>query len=344
MVIEPATTVWWGNRARVAAVAIAGLLALSGCSESSTPSQEPKPVKLAQAYKVAVIRLGNPALAEPTDGDIADGIRYAGVDASSFTLSERNARGDLAAVPSLIDAAVADGANLLLTLLPETTLIASDKHLEIPLVFHMTGEPIALGLGKSDTDHPPDRTGVYTPFSGSLTVPIARGCLPKATKMGILFNPKDRYSVIHKDVLLRFAWGPVEPVTAEFQSESDVPAAVRSLVERKAEAVLLTEGIGAAAGTVIAEARRAKVPVFGYLAEQARGGAIVAREPGLRWGGFQLGRWAGRIIRGESAGQIPFRQGVDYATYVNPTAAKDLGVKILGALMRDARVVGTEAK
>jgi ABC-type uncharacterized transport system substrate-binding protein len=92
----------------------------------------------------------------------------------------------------------------------------------------------------------------------------------------------------------------------------------------------------------IAEARQVKVPVFGFRAEHARAGAIVAREPRLRWGGFEVGRRAGRVLKGEPPSQIPFIQGVDYVTYVNTGAAKDLGVRILGDLMRDARVVSSQ--
>jgi ABC-type uncharacterized transport system substrate-binding protein len=325
-------------------VTSAGLLALPGCTGSPTPSLEPKPVKLARTQKVAVIRLGDPRIWEPSDADIAAGIRYAGVDASSFALADRDAKGDVAAVPGLIDAAIGDGADLLVTLLPETTLAATAKHPKIPLVFHMTGEPIALGLGASDSDHPPDLTGAYMPFGRSLIVPIARGCLPKSHRLGIPFNPDDRLSVIHKDMVLRMNWDQFEPATAEFHSESEVPAAIRALIEKKADGIILVTGIGDAARAAIAEARRAKVPVFGFLAEHARAGAIVAREPRPRWGGFETGRWAGRIMKGESPGQIPFRPGDDYATYVNTGAAKDLGVKILGDLMREAQIVSTDSK
>jgi ABC-type uncharacterized transport system substrate-binding protein len=121
-----------------------------------------------------------------------------------------------------------------------------------------------------------------------------------------------------------------------------VPAAVRKLVDQKADGVVLVSGIGKAAKAAIEEARRAKVPTFGFLAEHAVAGAILAREPTMRWGGFEAGRLAARILRGESAGQIGFVQGVDYVTYANTSAAKELGVKIVGDLMRNARVVSSK--
>jgi putative ABC transport system substrate-binding protein len=340
--VKPAKLGSWGASALFAGISALGLLALSGCSSKGTPALTPKPVKLARIQKVAVIRLGDPAIAEPSDADIADGLRYAGLDPSSFALDDRDAKGDLDALPGLVDAALGGGADLLITCGPETTTAAAGREPRIPLVFALTGNPFALGLGTSDSEHQPNLTGAYTPFHQSLIVPIARGCLPKARKLGIPFNPDDRYSVMHKDALLRTGWLPVEPVTAEFHSESEVPAAIRALIDQKAEGVILVTGIGRAAPAAIAEARRAKVPVFGFRAEHARAGAIVAKEPTLRWGGFEAGRRAGRILKGEPAGQIPFTQGVAYATYVNTGAAKDLGVTIFGDLMRNAQVVSSQ--
>jgi putative ABC transport system substrate-binding protein len=339
--VKPAKTVSWGAWALLVGISALGLLTLPGCSSKGTPALTPKPVKLARAQKVAVIRLGDPAIEEPSDSDIADGLRYAGLDASSFALDDRDAKGDLAAVPGLVDAAISGGADLLITCRPETTTAAAGRERRIPLVFTLTGNPFALGLGASDSQHQENLTGAYTPFHQSLIVPIARGCLPKARKFGIPFNPDDRYSVIHKDALLRTGWQAVEPVTAEFHSESEVPAAIRALIDKKAEGVILVTGIGRAASAAIAEARRAKVPVFGFRAEHARAGAIVAKEPTMRWGGFEAGRRAGRILKGEPAGQIPFTQGVAHATYVNTGAAKDLGVTIFGDLMRNAQVVSS---
>jgi ABC-type uncharacterized transport system substrate-binding protein len=316
---------------------------IPGCADRKTPPLTPKPVKLSARQKLAVIRLGDPTKKEPPDTDIADGLKYVGLDDSSYTLASHDAKGDLAAIPGLIDAAVADGANLLITLLPETTVAATAKNLTIPLVFQMTGDPFALGLGKSDSDHLPQVTGAYTMFHQSLIVFIARACLPKAHKLGILFNTNDRISVMHKDELLRINWwATVEPVTAGFQSETEILKAVRALIEDKADGIILASGIGSHAKEVIAEARRAKVPVFGSSAEHARAGAILAREVTMRWGGFEVGRHAGRVLMGQPASQVRFTQGVDYATYVNTGAAKDLGVTILGDLMRSARVVSSE--
>ena len=88
-----------------------------------------------------------------------------------------------------------------------------------------------------------------------------------------------------------------------------MPAAVRMLIEKKVEGVILVSGIGKAAKAAIEEARRGKVPAFGFLEEHAIAGAIVAREPTLRWGGFEAGRLAGRILQGRAGESDTVRRG-----------------------------------
>src|SRR4051812_26965078 len=102
---KSAKTASWSVRALIAGVSTLGLLAPPGCSSQGTPSLAPKSVKLPRTQKIAVIRLGDPTIEESSDADIEAGLKYAGIDPSSFTLTSRDARGDLTAVPGLVDAA-----------------------------------------------------------------------------------------------------------------------------------------------------------------------------------------------------------------------------------------------
>jgi putative ABC transport system substrate-binding protein len=288
-------------------------------------------------YNVAVIRLNDPLTGEEApDKDIRDGFRQSGLETGSVALMSYDAKGDPAAVPGLVDAALRDGASLIITLRPETTLAAASKDPKVPLVFGMTGEPVAMGLAKHDGEHKPNITGAYTGMQNSLIVPIARGCLPKAKAFGLLFNPDNPLSVACKEALLKTLWDNVEPVAVPYHADSEIPSALRTMVEKKVDALILVPGVShSGAKAAIDEARRAKIPTFGLLGDHARNGAIVGRETNTRWPGFEAGRRAARVLKGEPTKQIPFVQGDNYLTYVNEEEAKSLGVRLLGAMMRD---------
>lgn len=330
------------------AIGFALVSAVAGCNQGPdyTPSAAAKrPAKALKGNQtVAVVRLNDPTVfAEASDAEILSGMAHDGVPATAVTLKTYDAKGDRSALPGLIDAASRDGAALVLALSPEAATAAAAKEPKVPVIFAVVGDPVGLGLGKSDEDHRPTFTGVYTPFRNALMVQIARGSTPKPKKLGILFNPDDPLSVAHKDALLKTDWGDAEALPGAFHSESEVPDAVKAMVAKKADGIILTYGIGRAAGAAVAEASKAKVPTFGFLGDHARAGAIVARPSMSRWAGFEVGRRAARVLQGEPPKQIPFLTGDNYETYVNTSAAKAIGVTIIGAIMRDPKNVSNEA-
>ncbi|MGE3820467.1 MAG: ABC transporter substrate binding protein, partial [Isosphaeraceae bacterium] len=194
-------------------------VALAGCGEGGTtsataPAGPVKTAVLKGTPKIALIRLNDPTTpAEPELKDVKRGLSQSGISLSDVTFVEYDAKGDHAALPSLIDAALAEGVDLLMPLGGEATLAVAAKAPKVPVVYAMAGEPMRLGLAKGNSDHDPNMTGVYSPCRLSLLVPIARGSLPKAKTFGILFNPDDPLSVAHKDALLVDGWENVEAVT-----------------------------------------------------------------------------------------------------------------------------------
>src|SRR5262249_15119004 len=133
---------------------------------------------------------------------------------------------------------------------------------------------------------------------------------------------------------------PVPVETAEARAEPEAAAAARALLDKEVGGIVLVGGLGRGARDVIAEATRAKVPVFGCSADQVRARAVLARVASVGWGGFEAGRRAARVLKGDPPGSIPFgHQGSGYDTLYNPNVAKQLGIVIPGELLRGASAV-----
>lgn len=296
--------------------------------------------KNAQVNKIAVIRLNNPDFGdEASNKDIEAGIKQSISENLKYLITDYDAKGSINAISDLIDKSISDGADVIVTLLDVTTDISIRKKMNKPIVFAMANQPLAMGLGKSDSIHEPNITGAYLPHHLTLTVEIARGSLPKATRMAILFDPSNPLSVIHKDALLKCNWDNVNAIAAVYQQNQNWSELMKDLKSQDVSAIILTNGIGSQSQIAIAEAEKVKLPVFGTLSRHAEQGAIFTREPSLRWSGFEVGRRLGRIIKGEEVGKIPFVEGDHYVTVVNTEAAKRIGVTILPAIMRDVKDV-----
>lgn len=322
---------------------IAGAMFATGCGPSrTTPAPMSKPMQ-----KVVVIRLGGPAAElEPADSDLKDGFRQGGmVEGFDYTLLSHDALGDPGRVAGLVEEAIKADADLIITLHAKTAPIVADRAGKVPVVFFVLGDPRALGLGKSFTDHRPGLTGVFLPFGRDDLKIGAVTFLPKAKRFGIAFNPDDRASTAHKDALIAASPATIAIETAEFREETAAVGAVKALLSKKVDALILVTGLGDATSSVIDLARRAKVPCFGFTPEHARKGAVFARTPKLRWGGFEAGRRAARVLAGEDTAMIPLIQGSVFLSFANDKILKELQLTIPGDILRGTvHHVGTESK
>jgi putative ABC transport system substrate-binding protein len=300
-----------------------------------------------------VIRLGgdgDSSELEPPLAALTDGLRQGGaMDGVDYSLMVLDAEGDANKIPELVEKAIQARPAMIVTLLLETTRAAAGAVKDIPLVFYIpAAKPFALGLGKDLSDHAANATGAFISLEQSTLLAMARGCLPKAEKFGVVVNPDDPVSGSEEEGLARADSELIsvrpEVETAEARSNEEIPAAIESLASRGAKALLLVPALGLDPITLIETARQHKIPSFGYTGRQAEAGAAIARVPDPRWGGFEAGRRAARILHGEKPVSIPIARGPSFASVINQKAAKDLGFEVLGPFLRDARMVPAKSE
>jgi hypothetical protein len=112
-----------------------------------------------------------------------------------YELTVRNAQGDMPTLSSLVDAALGDGSDLILTLSTPTLQAAVQRVKSTPIVFSFSSNPLGAGAGTTYEQHLPNVTGVpttaaYEPplsFGGACyglpTTPVLTAFL-KAPKVG----------------------------------------------------------------------------------------------------------------------------------------------------------------
>ncbi len=223
-----------------------------------------------------------------------------------------SAQGDLATLPSLIDAAVDAKAKVIVTLQDETLQAAVQRVKTTPIVFNILSDPFAAGAGTSDSNHLANITGVYSPGFGdpeqAKRVELIKRIVPKAKRVGILFSPGEPLSVGLKDrmtIAAKKAGLTVEAVPINNVSEG-TEAAVR-IVGKKVDAIeIYGNAAHGAFESIIQVAREHKVPVFSPSPFEILKGATAALYPDFQEGGVEAGKMIGRILKGESPGAIPF--------------------------------------
>jgi ABC-type uncharacterized transport system substrate-binding protein len=277
-----------------------------------------------------------------------DGLKEAGLnEGTDFTLRTLCAQGDMAALGSLFDAAKTAGADLYVVYSTPTLQTAIRQVRGTPIVFTVVADPLAAGAGKSDQDHLPNLTGVYTQGPYREMAEVLRTHFPQIKRVGTLFCPAEANSVANKDVFVREATRCGLTVeTVPVNSAGELPDSAMALCSRRLDAVVqIIDNLTVAGFPAIARAAaQARLPVFACQSAEAREGAAVVLARDYVFAGREAALKAVRVMRGESPAGIPFSPPTRTQKLVNLKQAQESGLSIPEALLREATQVSAPSQ
>ena len=321
--------------------AVASATLLSACAKKDEAPPAPAGPPL-----VAMVRAADWMGSEWSEDAIKFGLSEMGLEeGKDYVLKTTSAQGDIATLPSLLDAARDEKAAVIVALQDPTLQVAVERVKDVPVVFHLLSDPFAIGAGTTDSAHLPNITGVYSPGFGDpeqeRRVQLIQRTLPKAKKLGILFSPDEALSVNLKDKMTGSAQKAGFTVVAQpIASVAEAAAAAQALMAQGVDAI---EIYGNAAHTafdaIITAAKDKKVPVFSSSPFEVMKGAVAAFYPDFQEGGVEAGKMIGRIIKGESPAAIPFFRVETTKLLVNPNT----GVQVPAEVAKEGTVVGAPA-
>ena len=297
---------------------------------------------------IAIVRAADWMGREWSEDAIKLGLRESDMEeGQDYDLRISSAQGDLATLPSLLDAAVDGGAKVIVTLQDATLQAAVQRVKTVPVVFNLLSDPFAAGAGTKDDDHLPNVTGVYSPGFGdpeqTERVALIKRIVPKARTIGVLFSPEEKLSMDFKDRLTKAAGKAGLKVTAvPVSAVAEVGEATRTLCSKKVDAIELF-GNAAHGGfaSLIKVARECNVPVFSPSPFEVLQGAVASFYPDFQEGGVEAGKMIARILKGESPAKIPFHRLETTKTVVNQGDAAKLGIPLSPEVVKEAdSVVG----
>ena len=229
-----------------------------------------------------------------------------------YVFKPSSAQGDLATLPSLVDAAVDQKASVIVTLQDETLKSAVERVKDVPIVFHVLSDPFAAGAGTTDSNHAANVTGVYSPGFGDPAqerrVALIKRVAPKAKSIGVLFSPGEALSVSLKDKLTAAAEkAGLKVVAMPLNNAGEGTEATNALLAKNVGAIeIFGNAAHAAFESIIAAANEKKVPVFSPSPFEIMKGASAAIFPDFQEGGVVAGHMIAKILKGESPANIPF--------------------------------------
>jgi ABC-type uncharacterized transport system substrate-binding protein len=289
----------------------------------------------------------SPVLEEAIEG-LRRGLKESGlVDGKDYTMTYRNAQGDIATLNALFDEFSGNEIDLVISFSTPALQAALRKIDRKPLVFGLVLDPFAAGAGKSDSDHPPTVTGVYLAFPYGAMARTIRQVLPKARRVGTLFTPGEINSVVARRgfeaALKREA---IELVSVPVNGPTEVSDAALSLCQSGIDVLgQIADNMSSSSFPAIARAcETAKMPLFTFSPSYVKGGAMLGVGSDYAENGRETGLVAAEVIRGKDPGSIPFHATAKTNRSINLGNARRLGMEVPQDWMKSAEVVGPVGK
>ena len=267
---------------------------------------------------------------------LIDGLREQGfVEGHNLVILRAHAQAEISNIPAMLQNFDSQGLDLIIPMTTPCLTAACTMVRKTPVTFVYVYDPVAAGAGKSLTDHLPNVTGVGSFPDLAETFDVIRQLVPNVSSIGTLYNSSEansRKAVSVGRELCEKRGLHLQEVAVT--STSEVFQAAQVLATRDIQALWVSgDNTALQAFPGIAKvAADHRLPLIINDPEFVQKGALAAVGIGWYRSGFEAGRMASRVLRGERTSSIPMLNVVEKKLVLNPAVARTLGITLPGDL------------
>ena len=270
------------------------------------------------------------------------GITQAGyVEGRNLAIEYRWAEGQLERLPALVAELIQLQVTVIVAAGLVPTLAAKAATTRIPTVFIAAADPVQLGLVASLNRPGGNLTG-FNAYSGELGakgLALLHELIPGTATVGFLGNPNSPiFELMTRDLLAAATTIGLKIEILKADSDSEIDAAFESAVQARtggllvqADSLFITQ-----VERVTGLAARYGVPTMCSLREFVMAGGLISYGTSLTENWRQIGLYAGRILKGEKAPDLPVIQPTKFELVINLKTARALGLTVPDTLLATA--------
>ncbi len=272
------------------------------------------------------------------------GLAEAGlVEGTDFTVIYQNAGFDNATATQIAQGFSAQNVAIMCAIAtPSATACysaAEDK--DIPVIFTAITDPVAAELVDGNV------TGTSDKLPVEAQLELIRALQPDAKVIGILYTTSEPNSVSaiaeYQEKAPDYGFA-IEALGVAAQSE--VTQATDTLIAKNVDCFsnLTDNNVVGVLASILEKTDEAGIPVYGSEIEQVKLGCVASAGIDYIKLGRQTGAMAARVLRGESAADIPYETISEYDIYVNPDALAAINIALPEDIAEKALDVTAEAE
>ncbi len=312
----------------------AAVFALTACGKQTGEAQ----------YTVGISQFAEHGSLDNCRVGFLEGLAEAGIEeGKNLTVIFDNAQADMGTTSTIADSYVSQKVDLVCAIATPAAMSAYNAcmNTDIPVIYTAVSDPAGAGLATADGNSIGNITGTSDALPVTEQMQMIRQLLPEAKTIGIIYTTSEANSVstIAEYKANAAAYG-FEIVDTGINTIAEVPMAAADLAGRVDCITNLTDNtVVSALQTVLDEANKQNIPVFGSEVEQVKNGCVAAMGLDYVALGRQTGAMAARVLKGEAkASDMPYEVITEAAFYVNTAAADKIGLTL------PADMLGTAAE
>jgi len=283
----------------------------------------------------------------PTPGvvGLSDGLKKLGYrENQDFAIGVRFTQGNIAALPAAARDLVAQGVDILFTTNPVSAKAARTASSTIPIVFTGAGDPLGQGLIQSFARPGRNLTGI-TDLDLQLDpkrLEVFQEMIPGFKRALYPYDPSDNFSGAqakgYRDAARRLKIVLIEkPVRTPDEAQATFAGIRRSEVDGIVTPRSLSSNIP---GLAMEATSRQGIPTMFPVPWFVERGGLVSYGADVYESGRMAARLVDKILKGESAAEIPVEVNQKIELVINLKVAKAVGIKIAPeVLYRANRVI-----
>ncbi|MCF8233717.1 MAG: ABC transporter substrate-binding protein [Bacteroidales bacterium] len=262
-----------------------------------------------EPMRIALINLVQNLALENSITGFKEGLKESGLMAGTdFIIKEYCAQGEIGQLPQIIDAALQEQPDMVVTITTPAFIAAANRVNDIPLVFSVASDPDKLNIFKGGV--PDNICGIHDDPPVDEVLDMAMKHDPKLTKVGIVYDAAQMNSMISVDKLRKVGQERnVEVLEATASTTSELSMATQSVIQRGADAIILSADNLAYTGfpAILKVANGANIPIYSTEMELVKQGAVGAiGDDFFNWG-FESGQMAAKVLAGVPPSQLEIR-------------------------------------
>jgi putative tryptophan/tyrosine transport system substrate-binding protein len=222
------------------------------------------------------------------------------------------------------------------------SLAAKAAIADIPIVFGVAENPVALGLVRSLADPGGNATGInfFAAETDAKRFGLMCELLPKATRIAVLVNPANvRYTEgTSKSVSEAARTFGIEVVFFKASTPAEIDAAFAGMSRERVDALFIGgEALFASRAVQLATlTARERLPTSFSSRELVQAGLLMSYGTNLADMARQVGIYTGSILKGAKPADLPVTQATKFEFVINLQTAKSLGIEVSPMLLARA--------